>query len=234
MHQAIDLRYRSYTKELLDKDDIPFEDIRLNMHELNTINTWLGGHNITLAGIKKLLKARKKVNVCEIGCGDGNNLFQLYKWSKKKDIQFRCTGIDIKPECIESAKKDYTIENAEWLASDYKIAEFKVKPDIIFSSLFCHHFSEEELTEQIQWMKQNSAIGFFINDLERNTIAYYSINLLTKLFSNSYLVRNDAPLSVARGLIKKEWQKVFKIAGIKQFKIQWQWAFRYLIISSNE
>ena len=58
--------------------------------------------------------------------------------------------------------------------------------------------------------------------------------LLTKLFSNSYLVKNDAPLSVARGFIKKEWQKVFKIAGIKQFKIQWQWAFRYLIISSNE
>ena len=63
MHQAIDLRYRSYTKELLDKDDIPFEDIRLNMHELNTINSWLGGHNITLVGIKKLLKNRKQVNV---------------------------------------------------------------------------------------------------------------------------------------------------------------------------
>ena len=34
---------RSHQKELLDKDDIPFDLIRQNMHELNVINTFLGG-----------------------------------------------------------------------------------------------------------------------------------------------------------------------------------------------
>ena len=48
MHEKINLRYRSGQKELLDNDTIPFEDIRRNMQELNTINKWLGGHNITL------------------------------------------------------------------------------------------------------------------------------------------------------------------------------------------
>jgi hypothetical protein len=91
--EAIDLRYRSYTKELLDKDDIPFDDIRLNMRELNTINTWLGGHNITSAGFKRILEREKQVSVCEIGCGDGNNLYQLSKWCKKKGIRFKCTEL---------------------------------------------------------------------------------------------------------------------------------------------
>ena len=63
MREAINLHIRSYKKELLDKEDIPFEDIRLNMQELNTINAWLGGNAITLAGFKKLLN-KKEVGAC--------------------------------------------------------------------------------------------------------------------------------------------------------------------------
>ena len=51
----IDFKTRSLQKELLDKDDIPFADIRQNMMELNIINTLLGGHSITIKGVKALL-----------------------------------------------------------------------------------------------------------------------------------------------------------------------------------
>ena len=50
----MDFSKRSYQKELLDQDDIPFEDIKRNMQELDFINTKLGGHKITLAGLKLL------------------------------------------------------------------------------------------------------------------------------------------------------------------------------------
>jgi 2-polyprenyl-3-methyl-5-hydroxy-6-metoxy-1,4-benzoquinol methylase len=230
MLEAINLRFRSYKKELLDEDDIPFEDIRRNMQELNTINTWLGGHNITLSGFKKLLGKKRSIHVCEIGCGDGNNLYQLYKWCEKSNVQFSSTGIDIKPECIETAKEDYNIENANWIVQDYKMVEFAAKPDIIFSSLFCHHFKDEELINQLQWMKENATSGFFINDLQRNWFAYYSIKIITKFFSSSYLVKNDAPLSVARGFYKNEWIALLTEAGLQDFTVEWKWAFRYLIL----
>jgi len=230
MHQEIELRHRSGKKELLDRDDIPFEDIRRNMEELNRINSWLGGHSITINGFKKLLANKKTVHVCEIGCGDGNNLYQLYKWCRKNKIEYSSTGVDIKPECIETAKQYQTIKNANWIIADYKKTKFISKPDIIFSSLFCHHFAEEELVSQLQWMQQNAATGFFINDLQRNWFAYHSIKIITKIFSSSYLVKNDAPLSVARGFHKKEWMQIFNKAGIKNYSIYWKWAFRYLII----
>jgi 2-polyprenyl-3-methyl-5-hydroxy-6-metoxy-1,4-benzoquinol methylase len=226
---------RSYQKEFLDYDNIPFEDIKKNMEELNSINTWLGGHSITIKGLQKLLQTRKAITVCEIGCGGGDNLVAIVKSCNKKNIDVKCIGIDIKNECIEFAKQNkLLLEYANWICSDYKEIHFETKPDIIFSSLFCHHFYEDELSEQVKWMKQNSNVGFFINDLERNTIAYHSIKLLSTLFSNSYLVKNDAPLSVAKGLLKQEWQKIFENAGVKSFNIQWEWAFRYLIVSSNE
>ena len=75
---------RSDTKELLDGNQIPFEDILLNMKELNTINTLLGGHAITVAGFKKLVGNKKQVHICEIGCGGGDNLVVVYQYAKKK------------------------------------------------------------------------------------------------------------------------------------------------------
>jgi hypothetical protein len=82
-------------------------------------------------------------------------------------------------------------------------------------------------------MQQNSQLGFFINDLHRHWMAYYSIKLLTRLFSKSYLVKNDAPLSVHRGFKKKEWNAIFTEAGIRNFSCKWRWAFRWLITCSN-
>jgi 2-polyprenyl-3-methyl-5-hydroxy-6-metoxy-1,4-benzoquinol methylase len=224
------LIHRSYTKELLDANNIPFDDIKRNMQELNTINTLLGGHAITKNGIKQFLQGNNKLHICEIGCGGGDNLQAI---SKIKNTNFTFTGIDLKKECIDFAKAQYSLLNANWLASDYSSVNFETKPDVIFSSLFCHHFTEDQLVFMLQWMKTNSTKGFFINDLQRNTIAYYLIKWITTLFSKSYLVKNDAPLSVARGFHKKEWQAIFEKVGIKNYTIQWKWAFRYLIVCKN-
>ena len=83
------------------------------------------------------------------------------------------------------------------------------------------------------WMTANTSKGFFINDLQRHPFAYYSIKWITKIFSRSYMVKNDAPLSVSRGFTKAEWEKIFNSAGIKNFIIEWKWAFRYLVVHKN-
>ncbi|MEI2749338.1 MAG: methyltransferase domain-containing protein [Ferruginibacter sp.] len=156
---------RSYQPELLDKDDIPFADIRQNMKELNTINTLLGGHAITLKGIKKLLQGSDKkqpLHICEIGCGGGDNLQAIYRWCSKNNIAVKFTGIDIKITCIEFAAEQYPELPAEWIASDYADVDFKNdKPDIIFNSLFCHHFPEAKILHILHWMQMNSRHWLF-------------------------------------------------------------------------
>jgi 2-polyprenyl-3-methyl-5-hydroxy-6-metoxy-1,4-benzoquinol methylase len=228
------LNHRSYQNELLDKDDIPFDDIKQNMKELDFINTWLGGHAITIAGIRNILgktdNSGTTISICEIGCGGGNNLVAIDKWATKKGIPVRFIGIDKKKECIDFAREQVKDERYSWICHSYETAEFPGRqPDIIFSSLFCHHFPDEQLVFMLQWMQQNSTLGFFINDLHRNLLAFYSIKLLTRLFSSSYLVKHDAPLSVLRGFRKKEWETILQHSGIKECSIAWKWAFRWLI-----
>jgi 2-polyprenyl-3-methyl-5-hydroxy-6-metoxy-1,4-benzoquinol methylase len=216
--------------ELIDSPGIPFSDWEVCLKELNSVNTLLGGHSITVEGVKKLINGKLSgVTIAEIGCGGGDNLKAINKWYKKNSFKF--IGIDINKACIDFAERNCKeISDAHFICSDYKQVNFKGnKPDIIFSSLFSHHFTNEQLVEMLIWLKNNSRMGFFINDLQRHPVAYYSIKFLTKIFSRSYLVKNDGPISVMRGFSKTEWVDLLNKAGIKNYTISWRWAFRYLI-----
>src|SRR5687768_1459241 len=101
----MDLSRRSYEKELLDREDIPFIDIKRNMDELNFINTYLGGHAITVSGLKNLLRncsplPDHEILICEIGCGGGDNLIAISAWCKKQGINAVFVGVDINADCV--------------------------------------------------------------------------------------------------------------------------------------
>ena len=226
-----DFSKRSNQTELIDRKDIPFVEIRQNLKELDFINTHLGGHTITTEGFEKLAGDKKDISVCEIGCGGGDNLNAIYRCCSKKNMHLKLIGVDINPYCVDYARKNTPVDHNNFIISDYKDVDFgNDKPGIIFTSLFCHHFSDEELITMLQWMRSNSNPGFFINDLHRHPVAYYFIKLTTALFSRSRLVKNDAPVSVSKGFIKKEWKSILDKAGITGYSIQWKWAFRHLII----
>jgi SAM-dependent methyltransferase len=237
---------RSYKKELLDRSDIPFEDIRENMKELDFINSNLGGHKITLDGLRGLMKKinnrlagnNECISILEIGCGGGDNLRVIKNYCKKKKINVSLSGVDINPHCIEFARSRKENEEIDFVASDYKLVSLVKKRDIIFCSLFCHHFTDEGVIEILTWMKQNARVGIFINDLHRHPIAYYSIKWLTRFFSKSYLVKNDGPLSVLRGFKKSELDAFVKQSFPHSYRgnaqVQWKWAFRWLVTIINE
>ena len=134
-------KHRSYQPELLDGKNIPFEDIRLNMQELDFINTYLGGHKITKRGLEHF-HDKQKISIVEIGCGGGDNLRVLKKWAANKKIEITLTGIDINKECVQFARQRISNTDIQFICSDYRDVKFDVLPDVIFSSLFCHHFND--------------------------------------------------------------------------------------------
>jgi 2-polyprenyl-3-methyl-5-hydroxy-6-metoxy-1,4-benzoquinol methylase len=221
---------RANRPELLDLPGIPAADIERNMVELAVINRKLGGHAITWKGFTQLAKKGKSAHICEIGCGGGDNLKAIEEKAAARFGDLSFTGVDINPDCIQVAENNDWKHNARFLASDYRKVYFQTKPDIIFCSLFCHHFKEAELIEMFRWMYDNSRSGFFINDLHRHPMAYHAIRYLTTLFSRSYLVKHDAPLSVLRGFKKNELKDLLNKAGISDYTIRWKWAFRWLVI----
>lgn len=229
----LNFQYRSPELELLDGEDIPFDAIRQNMQELNVINHYLGGHQITIAGLRACMPSTSMpLHIVEMGCGGGDNLWAIHKFLKKHGLHAKLTGIDWKEECIQFAQTSYP--DIHFVCRDFREVVFEQKPDILFNSLFCHHFKEDDLVTLLQWMADQSRYGFFINDLHRHPFAYYSIKTLTALFSRSYLVKHDAPLSVARGFTQKEWETLCTQAGLSKVQISWKWAFRHLLVYRHQ
>jgi 2-polyprenyl-3-methyl-5-hydroxy-6-metoxy-1,4-benzoquinol methylase len=168
-----------------------------------------------------------RYRVLDIGSGGGDTLKHIAKWARKKGYQFELTGVDLKKDCIDYATqfcKEYP--EISFVQSDYRdLLKEQESYDIIVTSLFCHHLTNEELKGLFTWCTQHATIAFILNDLHRHPLAYYSIAFLTQVFSNSYLVKNDAKLSVLRGFKRDELQQLLKPFT---FELHWIWAFRWL------
>jgi hypothetical protein len=144
----------------------------------------------------------------------------------------KLVGIDLLPNAISYCLEKYKdIPEMTFLVKD--VHHYNEPVDIIMCNLVCHHLYDDFLEEVLLKFKNLAILGFVINDLERNSLAYYSIKWLTKLFSKSYLVKNDAPLSVAKGFLTSEWNSLFNKLGISPVFVTWQWAFRHLIVYKN-
>ncbi len=223
------LETRSDEQEIMDDLNISGPVIAQTLKELNTINRTLGGNQISLSAFKHLTKNQKEITLADLGCGGGDIMAEMARWANRAGKSAAFVGIDANPHIIAYAKEN----TSEYSEIDYEplnifTDEFRNKSyDIIHCCLFLHHFSTAQLIDLFKRFKRQARIGVIINDLHRHALAYRSIQLLTRIFSKSEMVRNDAAVSVARGFKKSELIHILKEAEISNFDLQWKWAFRW-------
>jgi SAM-dependent methyltransferase len=154
-----------------------------------------------------------------------------YIQTKMPNLFARCqfTGIDLSPAAIAFAKDHLGERIIEFLEGDLFDYKASKNIDYILCNLCIHHLKDEDIPEFLTWMEENAARGWIINDLHRHSLAYYSIRLLTTLFSKSRLVRYDSGISVLRAFKYSDWVGFLGEAKIVGARISWHWAFRYVV-----
>ena len=217
----------------MDEPAVPQPLLFKTLRELDIINRRLGGHSVTLKGMKRLINDRTKTyTIVDIGCGGGDAMRAIADWARKEKFNVQLLGVDINADGIEyMLQQSRNYPEIKGITSSYEaFLDSAQSIDIVHCSLFCHHLTTEELITLFALLKQKAQVGFVINDLQRHWLAYYSIKFLTRLFSQSLLVKNDAPVSVLRGFKKVELENIFQQAGVHNVEIKWRWAFRYLML----
>jgi ubiquinone/menaquinone biosynthesis C-methylase UbiE len=231
--RKVDLSYRSEEEEIMDdlSDDSP--SLYRALKELDIINHLLGGNAVTLKAIKKIFKAQPQKNwlIADLGCGSGEMLLKIAKWSRRENISVQLQGFDANPNVIAYAKehcKDFpeiSFYPENIFSESFKNRRF----DLLTCTLFLHHFSKDDLVQLLsQFRKQSDKV--IINDLHRHPFAYYSIKWITKFFSRSTMVKNDACLSVWRAFTRKDWEEILNHAEIRKYSLVWRWAFRWRLV----
>ncbi|MBC5774299.1 methyltransferase domain-containing protein [Pontibacter sp. KCTC 32443] len=228
------LALRSNQPELMDDLTLAGDELRKNLRELEVINNWLGGHKVVLDALDKLTINYKNesVTIADIGCGGGDTLTTIANWARRRSINAQLTGIDANDFMVQYARQhcqnynNITITQHNVFSEAFARQEY----DIIVCSLFCHHFTDEQLVALFSQLHRQARVAVIINDLHRHWFAYYSIKYITKLFSGSYLVQNDAPLSVWRAFKRNELAQLVTQAGITNYSLRWMWAFRWQLV----
>lgn len=226
---------RSNEEEIMDDLNSSGEVIDQTLYELDEINRKLGGNHVTIDGIKRLLLKNppiRKITIADIGCGGGDILIEIAKWANERKLDVDLIGIDANPNIVNFARKNasnfpqISFEVLNIFSPDFRSQSY----DIIISSLFTHHFKDDDLISLFESLKKQAKVGVIINDLHRHWLAYYSIKLIVNVLSKSPMVQHDGPVSVLRAFKKKELVNILRKAGIYQYSIRWMWAFRYQII----
>lgn len=223
---------RSTELELMDYPIERKEDIFVNFRELVQINRYLGGPSHSFNEIRQLVKETKQSTVVDIGFGAGDFLDYLHQRRGQLVKGIRLIGVDMMPEAKVFAQTQFPnlSDTTQLICADYRdwVRE-AAKPDIIHAALFCHHLEKDALIEFLRASAGHAKRAVVINDLHRHPLAFYSIKVLTQLFSKSRYTRNDAPLSVLRGFRRSELEQMLKTAGISDYTLRWKWAFRFIL-----
>lgn len=225
---------RSEKEEIMDDLECSGEVVDQTLRELEFINKWLGGNQVTLGGLDHLISKKEfayKITIADLGCGSGEML-KLVHNHLNPPFDLQLLGVDANPHIIAYAEKNCENINAISFksANILDVSFQQEKYDIIMATLFLHHFTNHQLIEIFKTLRRQARIGIVVNDLHRHPLAYYSIKFLTRLFSKSSMVKYDAPLSVLRGFRKNELVEILREAGILNYSLRWRWAFRWQII----
>jgi ubiquinone/menaquinone biosynthesis C-methylase UbiE len=191
---------RADQSELMDDLSRPDQEFVAAYRELEIINRWLGG----IRAIERFLPAVNNPLILDVAAGgcDVSAAIATKLRCRMVVLDQNTRGLRFTRKCLPVA--------ADALNLPFADASF----DIVMTSLFFHHLSKADCTRLLTQMWRISKRLVVVNDLHRHALAYSSIRVLTALFSNSGMVKHDAPVSVRRAFRPRELLDIADAAGV--------------------
>jgi SAM-dependent methyltransferase len=231
---SCDLSRRSTESEWLDDAGVGAAELQLVLRDLARFNGAMLGHWPVVAWLRRTIRNAPRdrpLTLVDVGCGYGDLLRAIRRWSRKRDLPIRLVGLDLSRETVDIARA--ATDAADQI--EYRVADIfdyrATEPvDYVVSSLLTHHFSDTMIVRFLQWMEATARKGWLIYDLQRHVAPYFFIGLIGKLTSLHRIVIHDGRISVARSLTRAEWQCRIASAGIAEDAVDLRWfLYRFVI-----
>jgi SAM-dependent methyltransferase len=217
---VIDLSRRSAAPELIDTEASEPANLEACLRDLERINRWTGAYRITLRWLERLLDQHgltRPLVVVDVGCGYGDMLRRIAAFAEHREIAVDLTGLDLNPlTAAVAARATPPGPPIRYLAQDVFDLSPSIRPDVVISALFAHHLDDARLVRFLHWMDERASLGWLINDLRRHLIPYVIARFAPALLCMNRMVRNDAPVSVARAFQRQDWDRVLETAGLAE------------------
>ena len=220
---VLDFSQRAQLTELMD-EPCSRDVMRHCLRDLARVNRWFLAYRPTLNWLDSLaLTNDKPIHILDVGCGYGDSLRRIERWAEDRNLSVVLTGCDLNPDTIAIAREASPAQSRiRWIASDVFDLDLRKPVDIVLSSLFTHHLTEEEIVRFLVWMENTAQVGWFINDLSRASIPYRLFKAFAKVANLHPFVQHDGPVSIARAFIPEDWSRMCAAAGLAESDISIQ------------
>ncbi|MGH9836528.1 MAG: methyltransferase domain-containing protein [Blastocatellia bacterium] len=172
-----------------------------------------------------------RVRLLDVGTGSADIPAKIVRWARARGIGIEFTVLDLNEIAAREARAqtanypEIKVVRADAMNLPFADRSF----DFVLASLFLHHFENDGAAALIRSFARVSRVAFVVNDLRRHPVAYYSIKLLTQIFTRNRLVRNDAALSVLRGFVEGDVEEIARQAQI-EIRIFRRFPYRLILI----
>lgn len=208
---------RSAELELMDGLGYSSDEFIDNLADLRRVNRYLGGQRALFTHLLPLIEQirHRPVRLLDIGTGSADLPVAIVKWARRHDIELEFVVIDINEIAARQAHEisfdfpEITAIQADAMQPPFPARSF----DFVVASLFLHHFETPQAAQLIANFARVARVAVLINDLRRHPIAYYTIKMLTWLFTTNRMMRHDAALSVMRGFTGRDVDEISRLAG---------------------
>jgi ubiquinone/menaquinone biosynthesis C-methylase UbiE len=194
--------------ELLDH--VPPEVARPNLADLIRINRYFGGHSILRGMLQKLVQPGEEFTLLDVGAASGDSARLIQSWYPSA----RVVSLDYNFTNLEAAPRPKVIANA--FALPFPPRSF----DFVASSLFLHHFTNEQVVELLRAFYKTARRACLISDLERHIVPYLFLPMTKPFFGWNKITIHDGKLSVRAAFRRQELQSIAASAGLTHAELQ--------------
>jgi hypothetical protein len=172
------------------------------------------------------------VRVLDLGAGGCTLPEMMVHWGRRANIALQILALDLRFAHLQWAQRrlprasEITLIQGDVLAPP--LAEGSV--DIVISSLFVHHFTEQALTRLLPVWVGLARRSLIMTDLVRHPAPYWFMKAASPVFARSAITRHDAAVSIRRAYRPQELQSIAAAAGFPQARVYAAFPYRMTLV----
>jgi len=213
-----DLSKRSNDQELMDQANCNKKKLINTVKQFTLLNflftrsrSLLRKHVIT----DMLKNPNNSHTFLDIGAGGCDIPIWLLKKCNKLNLNIDITCIDNDKKIIEYAKNKCKSYNKIKIIQGNIFDLNKMgKFDYIFTNHFLHHFADDSIIKLLKIINNSTNRIFLLNDIYRSNASYLGYSLFTGTFLHNSFAFYDGRLSIKRGFIESDYEKIIKKTGL--------------------
>ncbi|MBM80363.1 MAG: nucleotide-binding protein [Planctomycetaceae bacterium] len=215
----MDLSRRDRQPEVMDQPDL---DVSLHRQALDVIGRF---HRLFRSGdeifgrIRDLQDSDRPLRILDVACGGGDMIVGLGQAARKANFDIEISGCDLSNVALERTAELATQAHIEVKLFPFDAIkdEFPEQFDVIVSTMFIHHLSNQDVVALLRKMKSAATKRIIVADQARSRATYFFVKTLMLVASRSPVTRVDGPLSIRAAFTADEFEQVAREAGLENF-----------------